>query len=88
MVLAINVQVQQDKELRLITIPLLTLTGLLFQWWVVNQIITGWRLKIGDIAAAAVELMEAFGMASLVFWNMFEIVGKSLWYGMIPTWAN
>lgn len=88
MVLAINVQVQQDRELRFFTIPLLTLTGLLFQWWVVSQTITGWRLKISDLAAALVELVEAFGMASLVFWNMFEVIGKSLWYGMTPTWAN
>lgn len=86
--LAINVQVQKDKELCLFTIPLLALTGLLFQWWVVNQTITGWWLKIGDTAAAVVELMGAFGMASLVFWNIFEIISKSLWYGMAPTWAN
>ncbi len=88
MALAINVQVQQGKELRFFTIPLLSLTGLLFQCWAVSQTISGWRLEIGDITAAVVELMGAFGMASMVFWNIFEIISKSLWYGMAPTWAN
>lgn len=86
--LAINIQVQRNQESCLFAIPLLTLTGLLFRCWTLSQTPTRWLLKIGDISAAVVELMGAFGMASMVFWNIFEIISKSLWYGMAPTWAN
>jgi hypothetical protein len=81
-VLAVNVQVQQGRDYRSFTVPLLALTGLCLRVWpFVQTAIERW-LELRDLAAATAELINAFGIASVVFWNITAILGKSLAFGM------
>jgi hypothetical protein len=75
--LSINIQVSQDQQVRLLTFPLLSLTSLLMR---------GWRLRteLSHLVSDFTDLFNACAMAAAIYWQVGEIITRSVWWGVRP----